>query len=410
MINNSSLLKLNNSDIIIPLIMYSAIYFVNPLIGIIFLSFYLLSFNMQNKKLFFTLYAFIALYFGLLNSTKVPQSDLINYKMYFYRASYTSFSNYISQYKIEIFYYAITYFLNKIFSGNFKSYIILITFIQYYLVLIAIHKFWKDETKQILLFAIFIYSLNNSVFGYSIHLLRQMTAASIFIYFFVEKTVNNRIKWPLIIIALLIHTSVGLLFLISFIPMQKKRLTIKKIIMLLILLIFILFFGSVLFNFLVRFIKGNIILKYILMRAQTLPQLEFSWYKGKGVNSIRILYFFFAFIPAVFSFFIKNCNNHYLITARFLFIYVLILESFVYNHLFFTQLRMSIYVLGFIPLALPTILVFFKQKSKEFVPIGMLILLSYYTIRFFNSFTITSVQKMASIKEILFNPVLFYLK
>ena len=71
---------------------------------------------------------------------------------------------------------------------------------------------------------------------------------------------------------------------------------------------------------------------------------------------------------------------------------------------------MSIYVLGFIPLALPTILVFFKQKSKEFVPIGMLILLSYYTIRFFNSFTITSVQKMASIKEILFNPVLFYLK
>ena len=96
-------------------------------------------------------------------------------------------------YTEEPVFYIATYVFNKLAFGSFKLYIVLITFIQYFLIFISIHKYWKANDKNLIIFAIIIFAIFNRFFFMSSHLMRQLLAGSIFVYFFITfRTIKVR--------------------------------------------------------------------------------------------------------------------------------------------------------------------------------------------------------------------------
>lgn len=388
----------------------SVVFILNPFLGIIFLLTYLYL-NTHNEKLYFCLYIFISLYVGLINTTKLPVSDLANYKDYFDSAGRLSFSEYLALFDHEIFFYAITYTLNIVLLGSFKLYIIFITFIQYYLCFISIHKFFKDDGKRITLFAVSILALNASSFSVSIHLLRQMTALSLFVYFFIEKLVNNKTKWWLLIFASLIHSSSLLLFLLSFLPFLKKKTSWKSILKLTAIVYLLFLFGALVVNYIGNLLVGISWLSYPFRAFDSMANQEGSWYDGSSVTSIRISYSYYIIIPAIIACLGTKKSPHYSSLLKYLFIYVLILESFVMANLTFMQMRMAFYIYLFSCFAIPLMVLKFKNKlnSNNLFTIQLIILL-LFIFKFTKAYIFISAggKNMASLTDILTYPVVMY--
>lgn len=407
--HTSSLQKIaNDKESKIALFVFSVVYFLNPLLGILISTIFILNHKGHSEKMQYGLYAFIAIYFGLINTTKVPESDLLVYKGYFDSASFLSLEEYMALFNQELIFYFSTYILNKLFFGNFELYLIFTTFISYFLVFISIHKFWKVENKNIILYSVFIFATYNSFFFGTGLLIRQILAGSIFIYFFIEKKVYNKNKWFLIPLAVLIHSSSLVLFLISFIPKLQEKISLKIFVILFVFSLILLIFGSDVIQFLNSYTLGINWLNYPIKMFIEMGAMEDSWYDGKGADGIRLNYLIFFIFPIVVAYSAKNIGLRIFSLFNFCIIYISILELFVATNFTFMQLRMAFYLPMFIPFVWP---VFFLNKRMfytiELRKIGMAVLLIYFIFTFFNSFS-AKTMTFAAKEELLFNPVFSY--
>lgn len=400
--------RLNDKETLVALVFFSLVFFFNPLLGILTSTLFILKHKGQSENMQYGLYAFIALYFGLINTTRVPESDLLVYKGYFDNASFLSIGEYMASFNQELIFYFSTYILNKIFFGNFYLYLIFTTFISFFLVFISIHKFWKVENKKYILYSVFIFASYSSFFFSSSHLIRQIIAESIFLFFFIEKIVNNKNKWFLIPLATLIHSSSLILFLISFIPKLKEKLSLKVFMVLFFITIIILIFGSDIIKILDLYTQGFSFLNYPIKRFIEMGINEDSWYDGKGVDGIRLNYIIFFLIPIVVAYSIKDRNSLIFSLFNFCILYIGILELFVASNFTFMQLRMAYYLPMFIPFVWPS---FFLNKKMFFTielrSIGMITLLIYFVFNFLHSFS-SSDMIFAAKEELLFNSVFSY--
>lgn len=164
----------------------------------------------------------VSLYLGLLNTTKVLESDLLAYNQMYFDAINYSFFDYISIINREYIYYSFAYLTYYLTNGSWEVFIFLTTFISYYLILksnLIVLKKIKTK-KSVILLSILCIAFFYIIFSHSAHLLRNFIAASLVLFFLVNLFFLNKNYWIVLIVSILIHSS-SLVFLIVFFKPNK---------------------------------------------------------------------------------------------------------------------------------------------------------------------------------------------
>jgi EpsG family len=388
------------------------LFFLNPPISIIFLSFTCVRESGKNEKTFFILYFFLSLYLGLIMSTKVPESDWLSYKTFFDQAISSNLLEYMENFRAEPIFYLITFMLSKLCLGNFSLYAIVIISFGYYLMFVSIHLFFRFFSQDyfILIFAIFIFAFFNNQFSYSGHLTRQVLAGCLFIYFAINRILYKKNKWIALIAAIFIHTTIIPLCLFLFIPQMKKKIHLKHLIY--IGVSFMTLFGIYL---LIRFFFGSAImqiswLNYGFERIDNIENLRYSWYYGEG-KLIRI-YYLILLVIAARAYFSSNqkAEVHYLLNIYLFFI--IILEYLCFSQQFFLLLRFSVYIFLFIPFIIPFL--FFKNVKNNYGHFSFksiqLVLIIASIGRFFYGITHNYFQYGSLTELLCYPPVLYFFR
>lgn len=386
------------------------LFFINPFFSIGLSTFLLIKQKGKYDYQFKTLYILISAFLGLIMTTKVPVSDLLNMKNQFAIAGSMDFFKYIFSFGKEPVFYAFSYIFYYITDNNFSLYIFFIVFTGYLLLFSALHKYWSNFVNdyKIILFSVFIIAFFNNYFSYSGHLVRQVWATSFFLFFFVEKIQSNKNKWLYLIAALFIHTSVIMLFLIIFIPSIKKRVSKRIFIGFMLFSIVMFFLGPLVFRFFNRITSGIVWLNYGFQRFDNLDGLRDTWYEGGGTFFNRLYYLSLLYISFIAYFSkIKLLKHHYMINVYWLL--VLLIEFYVMNDNLFLQMRMMVFVFAFIPFIVPYLFCLPNTSGKQNNLVKLfptaLVLLSI--ARFFYGLD-RSMYEYLPMKEILAYPVFMY--
>lgn len=389
-------------------IVFVFLFIINPLISIALLAIHIGHQKTKPENLFYLLYILISLYLGLISTTKVAVSDFINYKAYFDSASSLNFFEYMNRFRQEYFFYAATYAANKVFFGNFNLYVVLVVFVQYMLIFAAIHKYWRKSDVSLILFAVLIYAIFNRSFFASTHLLRQMIAGSIFVYFYITKIVDKKTHWWLIVVAYMIHSSSLLIFFISLIPKLDKKLNMKKGMIVLCIVVVLSVFGSHIVNFLEGVFQAIKMVSFQIQRFQNIELTGSGWYDGEAAGSYRYWYFVQLLPFIIFGYFFskKGPEAHAILNCAVAFL--LLQELFIFFNLEYMQLRFQRYVYLLIPFIYPFL--FTRNtlyNSPPFKFFGMAFIVFWFAYRFVRGF-MTGAFSYAPLSEIITNPVFMY--
>lgn len=401
---------INSNTLLIFIIL---VFIINPFISIIFNIFYLLYSNYSNRFIILLIFI-ISLYFGLINTTKIPESDLLNYKIYFHNASHLSFSDYAKYYERlltrEPVFYILTYVMNILYKDNYYLYIITTTFIIYYISLISIYKYWLvyDRRISIIIFSLLIFSLFYIIFSASSHLIRQLLASSIFLYYLMNKCVKKKNKFILPIIAVMIHNSSIVLFLLALIPGIEKRFNLNRILYSTVIFLSAVFvvqvmlqiFGEYIYNFP---IVGIAFTRFFLNEPLS-DTREFV--QSYSLIARYVLPITMALIGILLYKYKNNNINYSFINIQLM--YFIIIETLFYMGYEFFAVRLNYYMYLFIPILIPHFFSLFKKKesSKILQPIQIMILIVLFsTWLWFLSY---SKWTFAPLYELLLLPLLFY--
>lgn len=219
------------------------LFLFNPLIGILFLS-YLCWKQQYNNLILIGL--LIGIYCGLLNTTKILESDIAEYYQYFIDVPNHDFLSYIFSFNKEPLYYSCTYIGYYLFNANWNLFFISFTTINYLLLTLSIVKTAEalnipKGTTLVGLFFMFLFFQEFSSIG---HMVRQCLAESVVVLFFVLWYIQKKKKLWLALCAIAIHTSSLPIIAVGFIPVLYKKPTWKYFIISIFafcLLIFVLY-------------------------------------------------------------------------------------------------------------------------------------------------------------------------
>jgi hypothetical protein len=385
------------------------LFILHPLLGIGAMFLLCIATNTINKNIYYSLYFLISIFLGLVNSTRIPESDLLSYNNIFDDAGRFSLSTYIGIYGFkEIVYFIFSYLSYFILFGNFKLFLVLVTFIQYYLIFISLHKLFRDENKIVILSAVLILFFNSSLFFPSVHLLRQMLASSIFIYYFTCLYTNKKNYWWLILIAFLIHSSSLLLFLIILIPGIKNKINLRTLIILLSVFIVFYLFGDTIISFLDNLTSGVPFLNYPFSRIPNLELMEYSWYEGKFIWPVRFNSIIFFVLPTLFVYFSKKLNINFYPFLNFFIIYIIILELFISSGLTYMQMRMSYYLNPFYAFSLPIFISDINKKYDKNISLLFALFIIAFMIRGFIKSYLSTDFLIEPIDKFILNPFFYY--
>ena len=241
--------------IILSLLLYPLL----PFWSIILLS-AIFAVNSQYKERIFILYLFLlSLYLGLINATKIPESDLIGYIDIFEDVEYYSFRTYIFLAGKEPVFFLYNYIIYYLIGGNTSSYIIITSVIAYMFFFCAINKFLRLYSKNsIIIFSIIIAAFFPQLFSLSAHLIRQFLAASILLYAIVLKLFYNKKVWFFLLMAVLIHSTTLLFIPLMYLKPLKNKLSVKNGTFILLLIVGVGLFLPTVSEIIVNSVGNNI--------------------------------------------------------------------------------------------------------------------------------------------------------
>lgn len=219
-----------------------AAFIVCPLIGLLLLLFFL-----QYRKDVTSFYAFfvlLALYLALINSTKIPENDQIQYKEAYqlvpertlwqnltgiYGLSQTATTKEMGYGVLNIVGYYLTF-------GSYPLFITIFSFVLYMLCFLGIYKWFHyvkvKKPEPYIISAVLVLAFFTQFFNLTIHLQRQAIATSVMVYALILSIVKDKIPWWIVIVAVTLHTSTGLFLPLFVLFHFRKRLTATKIIVL----------------------------------------------------------------------------------------------------------------------------------------------------------------------------------
>lgn len=260
------------------------IYLISPFIGVITLSIAIIVLREKNKYIYYLLFTLISFYLGLINTSKVPASDLLDYINRFLDIKYFSFSEYILLYGKEPIFYAYNYLFYNLISENPNLYILSTTFISYFILLVSIYRYGKAVLlpKYIIVFLTLFIAFFPNLFSLSAHLNRQFIAGSLILYVLIENIFYGKKNYVLVITAVFIHSTV--LFFVPFLYLNslKSKLKLSNSYVLILIISIFLLVGTLSSAIVSTF--GNNMFTYVFQRV-----IQDSYYELKPLNTLSIL-------------------------------------------------------------------------------------------------------------------------
>ena len=337
-------------------IFYLLICVFSPLLAPFIISFFVLLDSKSNKSkisLYFISFAF-SLMLGLINSKKKIESDLVNYMLFFENCNDYNFIEYLAFHGKEPLFFSLTYFLNLILNSNFELYLIVITFIPYFVLssyLITVF-FKKNLNFHLIITFLWIFFLFPNLFSLSAHITRQFISSVFVIIFLTEIVINKRYLHYLLLISVLFHSSSIIFIFIYFIP--RRELTFKVKTFYLAIFSLIIFFIFSLNSVFSEVFSGIPIIGYVMERFNKIgvKQLE-SLSVLSFILSLLTIYFFRVSLKT----YDKMNIALYELTSICLFVFILI--NFNNSEI---ALRYSYYLYFLFPISFLFILDKFQKK------------------------------------------------
>lgn len=398
-----------------------SLFFLNPLLGVIF-TFNILFSNFSVNKYRLTNYfiVFLSFFLAFINSTKIPENDLLFHASQYLLAKNFTLLEYLNYIKKEPIGYIFNYLFYYLSGGSVKFWIITFSFFSYLLFFKAIKIFFlkiKAPINQLVL-GLILAAFFPQLFSLSAHLIRQFIASAIFIYFAVDKIFYKRNKWWLAVIGILTHGSSLILYAFvyfKFLGNFKKYRIIN-----IILIVLLLFYQSIAKLLLNTIGNLNPTIEYILTRAS--EDTTFDLGNFQMLNYILMFIMIFIALSSkrfVGRQFVKSSKISLNLkedlydekrkdiekSTKFFFSTMIILSFFILMNLNQSELsnRLFFYLFFYFPFVIPLFIARFKKS----------VLLSYFfsiaLMLFFTYRLIYGVWEYASLYEITTNNLFSYL-
>lgn len=274
------------------------IYSISPFFSILIMALLIVSVQLKSDKIFLFFIVLLSLYLGLINSTKVPESDLVGYYDIYLLAKNYSLYDYLLLMNKEPFYFFLNYVLFYLFLGNKMLFMIGITMLSYCFYFFAIYKYMKciGSDNHLIVFALMLAAFFPQLFSLSAHLIRQFLAASILMYAIVIRLFYEKRSWPYSAFAVLTH-STALLFLPLMYVLRLKRKNDFHVFFIFLCAVFVYFLFSSNIGLIVIDIFGKNIFTYPFMR------MGHGFYLGsKGLSNVA---YFLMIVLLIISLFIS---------------------------------------------------------------------------------------------------------
>jgi hypothetical protein len=260
------------------------LYIINPFLATVASVFFaiVIKHSHSTKIMIFN----ISIFMGILNSTKVMESDLNAYHIIFLNASKESFIDFLSQYNSDYLYYTITYLSSNVLGMNWGLFIFLITLFSYLLIFKSgelIMSKIKDIKSIDIVLGLLILAMFYLFFSLSAHLVRNFIAASIILYFISNYFFKNKNLWYLIPFSMMIHASAAIF---SFVYLIPKKLTFTNISLYIVLVIICTFFLVNIAHIFEYKISDNV---YLVQRLTDFSEFSISSSIDKLFMSLAIL-------------------------------------------------------------------------------------------------------------------------
>lgn len=252
--------------------MSTSLFVFSPILGGLF-SYFSLLFIVEEKKKVLPCFAILSALLGLINALKIPTSDLQNYLEMFRAVENNNFIEYIFSEGKEPIFFTLNYILFHLVNGSETAYIILFTFICYFILFFSIwkmHLYLRLGLFQFML-AIGVAFLFPNLFSLSAHLMRQFLAGSILLYVLVQYIFYDKRNIILFVLAGFTHTT-AFIFSCMFLPILKKKILLKNLMIVLIL------FGAI-------FFIVNIFADSIFSLFSFVPFLSYSFLRISNVET-----------------------------------------------------------------------------------------------------------------------------
>jgi len=341
-----------------PLILVLAcIFIINPPAGLFAAFLYVLTSARSHDHLFrIASWHFVAIgiFLGAVNSTKIPENDLVWYYRGYLDAGRYSYSTYIEQFGIngqgkELFFPTFNYILYQIFGPSTKAYITIVTTIYYGSIGLATSRVARALKihPAIAMVAMTVFAAAPNIFSLSALLLRQNIAFAIVMVVMTDRFIYGKNRYILMILAVLTHASSLFFLLIFFVPGIRQRITAKTLPVFSAITALILNYQAI-SALIVSAIPGDNVLTYALTRASTGTNYELNALSMTQISfNLAMLAGMFCAIY-IFKPSYKN-NSGVIAISNVVFITLL----FVISNLEYTELssRFNFYYLSLFPIA-----------------------------------------------------------
>lgn len=216
-----------------------------PFLFSLLLIFFLASFNQLKISKLDKIYVnILAAYLSLINSTKTPVADMLNYLLRYNEVPENDFFSYIftgegAREPVYSFFNYIGYYLT---FGSFQFFIFLVSFVIFSLQFSAVRRYcyyYKVSSQRLFLSCLFIGMLG-SYFSLTGHLIRQCLGISIFMYLLVAGCTGGKLNKWLFAFSALIHPVT--LFFTPFIFFKKLNQKIDFILLAKLLFVFMILY------------------------------------------------------------------------------------------------------------------------------------------------------------------------
>lgn len=233
----------------IAIVLLFGIFFLWPIAGILTTTFVILRYKSQ-RWLLPALFIMLAIYMGVINATKIPENDQVQYmnayRLVPHQTLWESMTNIYGRSDSvgttkEMGYGILNIIGYYLSFGYYPLFILLFTVVLYLIYFKSIYKLYSfcNLTDQIphVIAACFILCFFSQFFNLTIHLQRQVIATAVMIYCIVSYCERGKPNWILILIATSLHTSVVLFIPLFFIQYFFKSVGIKQILLIIIVMV-----------------------------------------------------------------------------------------------------------------------------------------------------------------------------
>ena len=206
------------------LLLLSILFFFQPILAIVALTIVCLSLEKPSLLLLIVLVSMIACYLGLLNLTRIPESDLDNYLEMLTRARKFGLTEFLVMHQKDPGYFLYIYLLANLPWSNDGIFIFVSTVLPYGIVLAALARFGckLKLPSHVIVGVLVFFAFFPPLFNNSAHLLRQFLAGALIAWFYIDYTSGGKRPWWILLLAITMHTSALIFLLLALVGSIRK--------------------------------------------------------------------------------------------------------------------------------------------------------------------------------------------